>query len=225
MNDDEINEIIARSDEEANLYRELDIQREREAQERWKAAGNRGKPPPPLIQLEELPEYYRTDEPFPKDEDLDELEGRGHRRRTIVNYNDGLSDDQWAMALEDGDDIQELSEKARANKERRATNKLLRESESRNSPAFDSDTPRGRKSKKGKSKLVDLPFEGTPTNGKRKRGKAMSVTPSFNGEEEEERDTVCTCVALTGNLLLICTRCRNVGRLSWLTSHPLCVSG
>ena len=97
MNDEEINEIIARSEEEAVIFRELDIKRERDALERWKAAGNRGKPPPPLIQLEELPDCYQTDEPFgPKDE-FEELEGRGHRRRTVVNYNDGLSDDQWAM--------------------------------------------------------------------------------------------------------------------------------
>lgn len=100
MNDDEINEIIARSDEEANFYRELDVQRERDALERWKAAGNRGKPPPPLITLEELPEFYRSDEPFAYKEDSEEVEGRGHRKRTIVNYNDGLSDDQWAMVSE-----------------------------------------------------------------------------------------------------------------------------
>ena len=30
-------------------------------------------------------------------DELDELEGRGHRRRAVVNYTDGLSDDQWAM--------------------------------------------------------------------------------------------------------------------------------
>ena len=68
------------------------------ALEAWRAAGNRGKPPPPLIQLEELPECYRTDEPFANTNDLDEIEGRGARKRTVVNYNDGLDDDQWAMA-------------------------------------------------------------------------------------------------------------------------------
>ena len=97
MNDEEINEIIARSDEEGVIFREIDMQRERDAVETWKAAGNRGKPPPPLIQLEELPECYRTEEPFEEKGDFEEMEGRGHRRRTVVNYNDGLDDDQWAM--------------------------------------------------------------------------------------------------------------------------------
>ena len=97
MNDEEINEIIARNEEEVQIYREFDIKRERDALEQWKAQGNRGKPPPPLMQLEELPEYYRLEEPFLDKNEIDEIEGRGQRRRTVVNYNDGLSDDQWAM--------------------------------------------------------------------------------------------------------------------------------
>ncbi len=97
MNDDEINLLIARSDEEERLFAEMDMQRERDGAANWKAAGNRGKPPPPLISLEELPDCYRTEEPFDVKDELEEAEGRGHRRRAVINYNDGLSDDQWAM--------------------------------------------------------------------------------------------------------------------------------
>ncbi|CAL1697367.1 unnamed protein product [Somion occarium] len=191
MNDEEINEIISRSDQESVIFREMDIQREREAAEAWKLAGHRGKPPPPLIQLEELPECYRTDEPFEDRDVIEEVEGRGQRRRTVVNYNDGLDDDTWAMALEEGEDIQELSERNRERKDRRATNKLLREAESRGSPALEVETPRGsRKAKKGKAK-AEPAFDAVAVGGKRKRGgmKSMSVTPSINEEEDEERDT------------------------------------
>ena len=97
MNDEEINEIIARSEEEERIFRDMDIQRDRESGEAWKAAGHRGKPPLPLMQLEELPDCYRQDDPFEDKTEMDEMEGRGHRKRTTVNYNDGLSDDQWAM--------------------------------------------------------------------------------------------------------------------------------
>ncbi|TCD61184.1 hypothetical protein EIP91_008809 [Steccherinum ochraceum] len=188
MNDDEINEIISRSDEESVIFREMDIQRERDAAEAWKAAGNRGKPPLPLMQLDELPDCYRTDEPFVSKDDFDEIEGRGHRKRTTVNYNDGLSDDAWAMALEDGEDLQELSQRAIEKKERRAANKLLKETDSRDSPALEIDTPRGRKGKKGKGKAADLSFD-IPASGKRKRGmKSMSVTPSINDDDEDDRD-------------------------------------
>ena len=97
MNDDELNALIARSDNEAVVFAEMDIKRERDAVENWRNQGKRGKPPPALIQLEELPECYQTDEPFEVKE-IDEMaEGRGQRRRNPVSYNDGLSDDAWAM--------------------------------------------------------------------------------------------------------------------------------
>ncbi|KAG6820238.1 hypothetical protein H0H93_003601 [Arthromyces matolae] len=173
MNDDELNELIARSDQEAVIFREMDIQREREMVENWRNGGGRGKPPPPLIQLEELPECYQTDEPFQVQEMEDVLEGRGQRRRNV--------------ALEEGEDIQELTEKARERKDRRAANKLLKDSEASNrgTPASDLDS-RGRKTKKGKAKASDYePNVGS----KRKRGqKSMSVTPSENGDEEEEQE-------------------------------------
>lgn len=97
MNDDELNALISRSDEEALVYAEMDIKREREAMENWRAQGKRGKPLPSLVQLEELPECYQTDEPFEVKEIDETAEGRGQRRRNIVSYNDGLSDDAWAM--------------------------------------------------------------------------------------------------------------------------------
>lgn len=97
MNDEEINEIIARNDEEVELYKDMDVQRLREQKNAWQLAGRHGPPPQPLIQLEELPECYRNEEPFDSKELDEQEEGRGHRRRTVVSYNDGLSDDAWAM--------------------------------------------------------------------------------------------------------------------------------
>jgi len=97
MNDDELNALISRTDEEAVIFTEMDIKRERDGLENWRAQGKRGKPLTGLIQLEELPECYQTDEPFEVRE-IDEMaEGRGQRRRNVVSYNDGLSDDAWAM--------------------------------------------------------------------------------------------------------------------------------
>jgi ATP-dependent helicase STH1/SNF2 len=97
MNDDELNALISRTEEEVDIYHEMDVKRERDALEAWRNAGNRGKPPLPLIQLDELPECYQTDEPFDVKDEEEVLEGRGQRRRNIVSYNDGLSDDAWAM--------------------------------------------------------------------------------------------------------------------------------
>ncbi|KAJ7102506.1 SNF2-family ATP dependent chromatin remodeling factor snf21 [Mycena belliarum] len=183
MNDDELNGIIARSEEEGELFREMDIKREREALENWRAQGHRGKPPPSLTQFEELPECYQKDEPFEVSIIDEAAEGRGQRRRNVVSYNDGLSDEAWAMALEEGEDLEELAERSR----RRGANRLLREAEpsGRGTPVSDSES-RARKAKKGKSRMG--PDYEPATGSKRKRGvKSMSVTPSVNEDDDDDR--------------------------------------
>ena len=98
MNDDELNELLARSEDESQIFRELDSKRERETLDNWRTLGKKGKPPAQLMQLEELPSCYKTDEPFLGQDSLEDLiEGRGQRKRNVVSYNDGLDDDTWAM--------------------------------------------------------------------------------------------------------------------------------
>jgi ATP-dependent helicase STH1/SNF2 len=88
--------------------------------------------------------------------------------------------------LEDGEDLQELSERTKEKKERRLNNKLLKEAEAsaRGTPV--SDDSRGRKVKKGKNKVEDYSL-----GSKRKRGqKSMSVTPSIAEDEDDDHDPV-----------------------------------
>lgn len=94
------------------------------------------------------------------------------------------SSDIIAQALEDGEDMDDIGRKRGG----RADNKLLAaEASNRGTPMSDSES-RGRKGKKGKSKMGDY----EPAGGKRKRGlKSMSVTPSMDGEDDDDRDTVC----------------------------------
>ena len=94
----------------------------------------------------------------------------------------------YHQALEEGEDIQQLSEQARLKQARRAA-KL--ESGS-GTPMSEGGRGRGRK---GKAKMNEGDFE--LANGKRKRGmnnKSMSVTPSVMDDDEEDRDMVCQLV-------------------------------
>ncbi|KAH9011009.1 hypothetical protein EDB85DRAFT_2230956 [Lactarius pseudohatsudake] len=201
MNDDEINGLIARSDEEERLFAEMDAQRDRDAAMNWKAAGNRGKPPPLLIALDELPDCYRTDEPFDVKDESEEAEGRGHRRRAVINYNDGLSDDQWTMvgALLLSVAFSLTNVTTRLWKKAKTSSSYLSRlgsAQARRAAKLESGTGtpmseggRGRE-RKGKAKVNEGDFE--PLNGKRKRGgnnKSMSVTPSVMDDEEEDRDS------------------------------------
>ncbi|KAJ7630412.1 SNF2-family ATP dependent chromatin remodeling factor snf21 [Roridomyces roridus] len=177
MNDDELNSIIARSEEEGELFRDMDVKRERETLEAWRAQGHRGKPPPGLTQFEELPECYQKDEPF-EVEIIDEAaEGRGQRRRNVVSYSDGLDDETWAMALEDGEDLEELADR---NRKSRAASRLV---SGRGTPVSDTDS-RGRKAKKGKAR------QDYEVGNKRKRVvKELSLTPSVNDDDDDDRQT------------------------------------
>ncbi|KAF7306400.1 hypothetical protein MIND_00431200 [Mycena indigotica] len=182
MNDDELNLILARSEEEQELFREMDSKRERDQQETWRAQGHRGKPPPPLMQFEELPEFYQKDEPFEATVIDEAAEGRGQRRRKEVSYNDGLDDETWAMALEDGEDLEELADRAR----RRAATRPLESG--RGTPVSDSDS-RGRKGRKGKGRNTD--YEPVILSGKRKRGgNSVSVTPSIADLDDDDDDRI-----------------------------------
>jgi ATP-dependent helicase STH1/SNF2 len=97
LNDDEINEIIARSDDEVRIFREMDVERERAADEAWRAKGNRGPRPASLIQVEELPSYWQTEDVYESAQEEDRFEGRGARKRQQVNYSEGLTDEQLAQ--------------------------------------------------------------------------------------------------------------------------------
>ena len=63
MIDDGPDEMLVCSDDKAEVFRAMHIARGRDALETWRAAGNRGRPPP-LMRQQELPECYQPDEPF-----------------------------------------------------------------------------------------------------------------------------------------------------------------
>lgn len=96
MNDEEINDIVARTEEETMIFRRMDAERAFKEERDWRAEGNTGPVPDRVMQVSELPEIYQRDEPLHFDEEPEGPSGRGQRVRNAVKYNDGLTDDQWA---------------------------------------------------------------------------------------------------------------------------------
>lgn len=92
VSDEQINSIIARSDEEMELFRKMDQDRTQKELKEWREQGRRGKPPPRLIQESELKSYLLQTR---KTEDIDSY-GRGRRDRPEVIYDDNLTDFQFA---------------------------------------------------------------------------------------------------------------------------------
>ncbi|CAG8532382.1 10592_t:CDS:2 [Ambispora leptoticha] len=120
LTDDELNEIIARNDDELRLFKEIDKQRMAEDQREWTGKGK----PERLIQDNELPHVYLQDgDALLKRHEQDVEYGRGQRARNEVHYDDGLTEEQWMNALENEDEIAEVIAKNQAKKRRREERK------------------------------------------------------------------------------------------------------
>ncbi|MBE3042582.1 DEAD/DEAH box helicase family protein [Candidatus Bathyarchaeota archaeon] len=126
MNDDDLNMILARGDHELEVFQKLDEER-RTDPIYGTAPGCKARPR--LMQEEELPDIYMNeDEPLDVEEDT--VLGRGARERTRVHYDDGLTEEQWLMAVDDDDDSPEAAAaRKEARRDKRDTNRVKRQSQ------------------------------------------------------------------------------------------------
>jgi ATP-dependent helicase STH1/SNF2 len=98
IDDEELNLILKRSDEEYTKFVEMDKEREKQEYDWWQAMGGRGTRPERLLQEYELPEVYRTEEP--SDTLMEDYEfGRGQRMKEQIRYDDGLTERQWVRVI------------------------------------------------------------------------------------------------------------------------------
>ncbi|CZT52557.1 probable SNF2 family ATP-dependent chromatin-remodeling factor snf21 [Rhynchosporium secalis] len=181
MDDEELNELLARGDHEKAIFDEMDKERAKDMTYGTLAGSKRI---PRLMAESELPEIYMSDG-NPISDEPEEIKGRGARERTTVKYDDGLTEEQWLNAVDDDEDSPEAAAaRKQIRKNRRETNRLKRAGELpgsiENSPAGSRDsteepepepTPkkgRGRKPGKTEKRKADELDDEPPA--KRKRG-------------------------------------------------------
>lgn len=179
MDDDDLNMITSRSDEELTIFQKIDQERARDP--------DYGPEPgklPRLMGESELPEIYMSED-NPIAEEIEEIAGRGARERTRVKYDDGLTEEQWLMAVDDDEDTIEdaMARKAKSidkrnsNKEKRA--KKAAGVESSPEPSRDSSvapSSRKRKSAGNKRKADDEVDEEPPPKKNRHGARAPRET-------------------------------------------------
>ncbi|KAI5291210.1 hypothetical protein KEM54_005899 [Ascosphaera aggregata] len=178
MDDDELNDIMARSSEELSLFQRLDS--ERLATQEY----GPGHKYPRLLCEEELPEIYLQEDNSAAEESV-EVFGRGARERKVTKYDDGLTEEQWLMAVDADDDTIEdaiarkeaREERRKANKDRKA--KKLQETESPEPSREASATPqpfgrRGRGRRGPAKRKAEEHVEEAPP--KRKRGRQSKAS-------------------------------------------------
>lgn len=169
LDDDELNEILARDDSERVLFAEIDRERN------LKSDYGKGRQFDRLFMEKELPEIYtakylmKAEEEAARPVTIEESYGRGARERKVTHYDDGLTEEQWLDAIEDDDDTpEEAVARKRARIQKRVENKLKRESEVHepNSPLsmLENSTP-------SPAAVVSTPSSVTTSGTKRKRGR------------------------------------------------------
>ncbi|KAI9321754.1 SNF2 family N-terminal domain-containing protein [Dichotomocladium elegans] len=105
IDDEELNLMLKRSDQEYATFSRLDLERQRATAEEWRRRYGDNHPPGAkperLLQDWELPDIYRHEEvPAAYGEEQDLFLGRGQRNKEQVRYDDGLTEGQWLRQLE-----------------------------------------------------------------------------------------------------------------------------
>ncbi|CCU98428.1 unnamed protein product [Malassezia sympodialis ATCC 42132] len=172
LNDDELNELLARSEEEVAKFQEVDRERLADEETEWRALGNTGPLPDRLIQESELPEIYQ------RDFDTEAIDGTAEeqplsRRRNVVRYDDGLTEEQFLRALEDEEDLNEVVERKRERAERR---RLKQQTKDASISDDASAADRKRKVTETTSSTMTEPVSESIADGTSKRRKTDSET-------------------------------------------------
>lgn len=195
MDDEELNEILARSDKELEDFKKMDEERSREAPYGYRTS----QPKPRLMADEELPDIYK-EENAPIVMEKVEASGRGARVRANVAYDDILDEEQWLAAVEDENDSPEQAAQRVLDRRARKQAKVQADGDSPGSSAAQTresteevEAPkkgRGRKNAKvDKRKAEDNNDEPAP---KRSRGSRPSVKSSGDSLSPKYRGVLQT---------------------------------
>ncbi|XP_063052007.1 transcription activator BRG1 [Engraulis encrasicolus] len=135
--DETLNQMIARSEDEFDHFMRMDLDRRREEARNPKRR-------PRLMEEDELPSWILKDdaevEQLTYEEEEEKMFGRGSRQRREVDYSDTLSDKQWLKAIE-GDTLDEAEEEVR---QKKATRKRRRDRDADSEGPSTSGGGRGR---------------------------------------------------------------------------------
>lgn len=122
--DEMINLMIQRSEDELELFKKMDI-------ERKEHDGNRSR----LITEDELPDWLvkEDDEVDRWNYEEDSILGRGSRQRKEVDYTDSLTEKEWLKAIDGENDFEDEEEDDRDKKQRKSKKRKSRRAESEDS--------------------------------------------------------------------------------------------
>ncbi|CAH0558695.1 unnamed protein product [Brassicogethes aeneus] len=164
--DETVNQMLARSEQEFELFQKLDQERKEEEEK----LGTHGRSR--LIQEEELPDWLvkHPDEVDPWMEE-DTILGRGTRQRKEVDYADSLTEKEWLKAIDEDGDFDDEEEEEEKVKKKRGRKRKKRDD--------DSDEEAGTSQRKRKSGTAEIKL-------KKKMKKLMSIIINYTDRDERQ---------------------------------------
>lgn len=160
--DEMINLMIARSDEELELFKKMDAERKAEEVK------------PRLLDESELPDWLVKEEEEVDRWDYEEdnsILGRGSRQRKEVDYTDSLTEKEWLKAIDDGADFDEELEEEEREKKRKGRKRKSRKDDSDDESVISTVTKRRKgtthpRVKKQMKKVIDAVIKYTDEEGR-----------------------------------------------------------
>ncbi|KAL6706680.1 transcriptional regulator [Coniothyrium glycines] len=197
MDDDDLNQIMIRSDKELDIFQEMD--RQRIASDPY----GPGKPLGRLIGESELPDIYLNEEAPAVEEKDDTPVGRGARERTRVKYDDGLTEEQWLEAVDNSDDnLEDAIARKEAKVAKRGRNKAVKmgadagESPAPSRESSEEPVPkkRGRKPKPENKRKADEASLDGDSAAPRKRGRPAPAKDLLSPDQRNSLQKVVNLV-------------------------------
>lgn len=188
--DETVNQMIARSESEFEIYQRMDIERRRE--EARQGAARK----PRLMEETELPEWMSKDEEEVErltcEEEEERFFGRGNRQKKDVDYSDSLTEKEWLKAIgameeegnvQDDDDDDEPGPSGRSAKRGRPVGSSRRKRQRGDGDGDDEEEPTNKKRRAG-SRSLNFDKESTVNPQlKRKMKKIIDMVMKYTDSE------------------------------------------
>lgn len=159
LDDDELNQIIARNDNELIVFRDLDAQRMQQTRDSFYLSR--------LFTDQELPEIYQRDPQsiYKTDEQVIEEYGRGNRERKTAVYDDNLTEEEWlrrieGIASDESDDDLVVRKKGRPRKDDKR--KLYDDDQPNKRSKSETPSARAKKARAGRPRTKTVSNRSTP---------------------------------------------------------------
>ena len=186
--DSELNQMMARNEEERMLFDKMDRDRRKAAIDLAKKEG-KSHPEPRLITTSELPEVFTTDvSAHFNPPEVEEVQGSRNRKK--VRYDDGISETRWLKAIDNEEDLDEVI--ARADRRRNGVHNddddEYSEDENVDDDDYvpDEDEEEFKPKKRGrKARTVN---EETGIKQPKKRGRKRNIAVPDEDEDEDQFD-------------------------------------